>query len=107
MDEFAQAIIEADAWASILYLARFVLSAAISTSTILPLAAAKFLACKVALSDAYCNLDIVPPLSARRVAKFSKAFVKTPTDISSSLIPSAYVSDANVVALPFLAVPAV
>ena len=73
MDEFACAIIEADAWASILYFAKFVLSEAMSTSTILPFAAVKFLACKVTLSDAYCNLDIVPPLSARRVAIFSKA----------------------------------
>ena len=68
--EFAWASIEAEAWTSTLYLAIRVLSAAMSTSTIRPLAAIRLVSCLPISSPANRNLDIEAPLFARRVAMF-------------------------------------
>ena len=98
--ELAWASIEADAWTRTLYLAKRVLSAAISTSTIRPLAAIKLVSCLPISSPAKRNLDIDAPLSARKVETFSIAWVNTPTDMSDRLIVSLELMAAKVIALP-------
>ena len=89
----AWASIDADACTRTWYFARFVLSVAISTSLIRPLAAIMLVFCNATSSAACRNLDIEPPLSARKVAMFWIAWVNTPTDTSvrsmTSLISAA------------------
>ena len=76
-------------------MANLVLSAATSTSIILPLAASIFVLVVDILSDANLSLDMDAPLSARRVAIFSRALVNTPTDISFKSIAPLIFSAAN------------
>ena len=82
----ACASMDADAWTNTLYLAKRVLSAATSTSMIRPLAASILVLVVDILSEANRSLDIDAPLSALKVAIFSSAWVKTPTDMSSKSI---------------------
>ena len=70
---FACESMDADACTKMLYLANRVLSAAISTSMILPLAASKVDFVRFDCSRAKLSLETVPPFSARRVAMFSIA----------------------------------
>ena len=59
--ELAWATMAAEAWTRMLYFAKRVLSAAMSTSTIRPKAASMLDDCLVTLSDAKLSLDMVPP----------------------------------------------
>ena len=79
---------EAADWTSMLYLAMRVLSAAMSTSVIRPLAASMFVFIVDMFWDAKRRRDIDAPLSERRVATFSRAWVNTPTETSDRLIAS-------------------
>ena len=79
--ELAWASMAADACVKTLYFAIFVLSSAISTSTIRPRAAFMLLFICEIISSEYESLDIVPPFSARSDAIFSSALANTPTDI--------------------------
>ena len=97
---FACASIEADACTKTLYFANLVLSEAISTSTMRPLAASIFVLVVDMLSDANRSLDIDAPLSAHSVAMFCSACVKTPTETAFSLIVSPILSAANAMTSP-------
>ena len=65
-----------------LYFAKRVLSDAMSTSIIRPLAASRLVFCAAALSFENWSLETDPPFSARRVATFCSACVKTATETS-------------------------
>ena len=77
---FAWESIDADACTSMLYFAKRVLSDAMSTSMIRPLAASRLVFCAAALSFENWSLETDPPFSARRVATFCSACVKTATE---------------------------
>ena len=81
---FAWESIDADACTSMLYFARRVLSDAMSTSMIRPFAASRLVFCAAALSFENWSLETDPPFSARRVATFCSACVKTATETSPS-----------------------
>ena len=57
----AWATMAAAAWVSMLYLARFALSSAMSTSSILPTAARMFVSCTDKESAEKVSLDMLPP----------------------------------------------
>ena len=81
---FAWESIDADACTSMLYFARRVLSDAMSTSMIRPFAASRLVFCAAALSFENWSLETDPPFSARSVATFCSACVKTATETSAS-----------------------
>ena len=85
----------AAAWVRMLYFARFELSNAISTSSILPTAARIFAVYEAIESAAKFNLDIEPPAWARKYAIFSNAVSKLLIDISDNCKTSAVSSAAN------------
>ena len=94
-DELAWASIDAEACTRTLYFAIRVLSAAISTSTIRPLAASMLVLVVAILSEANAKRDMDAPLSARKVATFCSAWVKIPTETSAKLIAPDMLADAN------------
>ena len=78
------------------------LSLAISTSIIRPLAASRLVFWAAALSFENWSLDTEPPFSARRVATFCSAWVNTATETSPSSNAAPVVADPNEkVVLPF------
>ena len=98
---FAWESIDADACTSMLYFARRVLSDAMSTSMIRPFAASRLVFCAAALSFENWSLETEPPFSARSVATFCSACVKTATETSPSSNAAPVVADPNEnVALP-------
>ena len=81
-----------------LYLAKRVLSSAISTSMILPFAASRVVLVRLACSRAKLNRDEVPPFSALKVATFSIAWVKKLVVITPRVEAEALVDTASVIA---------
>ena len=92
---FACASMDADAWTSMLYFAKRVLSAAMSVSTIRPFAASKLVCVRLACSNEKFSRDVLPPFSALSVAMFSNAFVKKLVPTSARFLASAEVILAN------------
>ena len=74
---------DAAACVRMLYLDKFELSSAMSTSSIRPRAARILVCCTDKVSAAKLSLDICPPTWARRKDIFSNACWKTPIDTSS------------------------
>ena len=72
---------DADAWLSTEYLARLVVSSAISTSTMRPRAARILVFCWPSDSKLNASLDCDPPFCALRKEMFSNAWVITPTEM--------------------------
>ena len=95
---FACANMAAEACTRILYLAKRVLSSAISTSMILPFAASRVVLVRLACSRAKLKRDEVPPFSALNVATFSIACVKKLVVIAPRVDAEALVETAKVIA---------
>ena len=83
-----------------MYFAIRVLSAAISTSVMRPLAASMLVFWRARSCDAKRNLDIEAALSARRVATFWIACVNTATEMSVRSMVLLASSAAKVMSLP-------
>ena len=92
---FACDSIDAEAWTSMLYFAKRVLSDAMSVSTIRPFAASKLVCVRFACANEKFSRDALPPFSALSVAMFSRAFVKKLVPISARFLASAEVILAN------------